>query len=279
MPVAVLGGRAADRRERRVVVERADRGPQPHDAEPEAEVADAVDDERLLARLRRRRPRVPEADQQVRAETDRLPEDVEQQEVAGEHQHRHREHEEVQVGEVARVARVVVHVADRVQMNEHADARHDQQHDAGERVDVRGHRRLEVARADPAEERRGERLAGGDAREQHARGDERAGQRRHRDPVRVPADEPAEDHVEQRADERKEGDQPEGGRHRVMLASAYRGVKNSGPRRQLRGAYIITETPARHRSPPITSKRSGASRATTPPHRSERTTNTPPYAA
>src|SRR5207244_963847 len=77
--------------------------PQPDDAQAEAEVADTVDDERLLARLRRGRSRVPEPDQQVRAEADRLPEHVQEEEVAGEDQHRHREHEEVQIGEGAHV--------------------------------------------------------------------------------------------------------------------------------------------------------------------------------
>ena len=40
------------------------------------------------------------------------------------------------------------------------------------------------ARDDPAEERRVDHLARRDAREQHARGDERSGERGHRDPVR-----------------------------------------------------------------------------------------------
>src|SRR2546427_4003678 len=50
-----------------------------------------------LFRSRRRRARVPEADQQVRAEAHRLPEDVQDEEVAGQHEHRHREDEQVEV--------------------------------------------------------------------------------------------------------------------------------------------------------------------------------------
>ena len=77
-----------------------------HDhAEAEAEVADAVDDERLLGRSGRRRLLVPEADEQVAAQADRLPADVQQQEVVGQDQQQHAEHEQVQVGEEAPEAR------------------------------------------------------------------------------------------------------------------------------------------------------------------------------
>ena len=75
-----------------------------HDAQAEAEVADAVDDECLLGGVGRRAALEVVADQQVGAETDRLPEDEEEQEVVGQHQHQHREDEERQVGEEAVVA-------------------------------------------------------------------------------------------------------------------------------------------------------------------------------
>ena len=72
-------------------------------AEDEAEVADAVDDERLLAGVGRRLLLEPEADQQVRAEADALPADEHHQEVGAEHEHEHERREQVQVREVARV--------------------------------------------------------------------------------------------------------------------------------------------------------------------------------
>ena len=134
------------------VVERAEGDPDEHDAEAEAEVAHPVDDEGLLARVGGRLLLVPEADQEVRAEADRLPEDVEDEEVAGQHQHHHREHEQVQVGEEARVARIVVHVADGVEVDEEAHPGHHQQHHRGELVHLRGDRGLEGARDHPGEE-------------------------------------------------------------------------------------------------------------------------------
>ena len=172
----------------------------------------------------RGRPRVPEADEQVGAEADRLPEDVEEQEVAGQHQHRHREHEQVQVREEARVAGVVVHVADRVEVDQEADAGDDQQHDAGERVDVGGDAGLEVAGDDPREERVGEGAARPRAGGDRARGQEAAGQCRHRDPVGAPARQTPEEDVEEGSGQRKGGNQPEC-RHRVNLATGPGGVK------------------------------------------------------
>ena len=83
------------------------------DPEDEAEVADPVDDERLLAGVGRELLLVVVPDQQVRAEPDALPPDEEHQEVAAEDEHEHREHEEVQVREVAPVALLVPHVARR----------------------------------------------------------------------------------------------------------------------------------------------------------------------
>ena len=74
----------------------------------EAEVADAVDDECLLAGVGRGGLLEPEADEQIRRETHALPADKHEQRIAGQHQHGHEEEEEIQVAEVARVALVVV---------------------------------------------------------------------------------------------------------------------------------------------------------------------------
>ena len=110
-----------------------------HDhAEAEPEVADAVDDERLLRRARRRGLLVPEADEQVAAQADSLPADVEQQEVVAQDQHQHAEHEQVQVGEEAPEPAVAVHVADRVDVDEEADRADDEQEHRGQRVDQEG---------------------------------------------------------------------------------------------------------------------------------------------
>ena len=76
----------------------------------------------------------PEPDQQIRAEPHAFPADIQQQEVVGEHEQQHRGREEVQVGEEARVARVALHVTDRVDVDQRADAGYDQHHHDGELV-------------------------------------------------------------------------------------------------------------------------------------------------
>ena len=79
------------------LVYRADREEQQHDAETEPEVAEAVDDEGLLARVRGGFLFVLIADQEVRAEADRLPAEVELQEVVRHDEHEHREGKEAQI--------------------------------------------------------------------------------------------------------------------------------------------------------------------------------------
>ena len=61
-----------------------------------------------------------------------------QQEALGQHQHQHEEHEEVEVGEEAPVPLFVRHVANRVDVDEEADAGDDAEHDESEVVDGEG---------------------------------------------------------------------------------------------------------------------------------------------
>ena len=72
-----------------VEVERAVGHPEQERGHGQAEVADAVDEKRLLRRFCRLGLREPEADQQVATGAHCLPEDVDQQKVAGRHEHRH----------------------------------------------------------------------------------------------------------------------------------------------------------------------------------------------
>ena len=76
----------------------------------------------------------PEADQEIRSEADEAPADEQPDEVVGEHQRQHREHEEVHVREEARDRFVARHVTDRVDVDEPADAGDDQRPDERERV-------------------------------------------------------------------------------------------------------------------------------------------------
>ena len=78
----------------------------------------------------------PEADQQVGREPHAFPADEQHEQRLAEHQQQHEEQEQVQVREVARVARVVLHVADRVDVDQRADAGHDQRHHGGQAVEV-----------------------------------------------------------------------------------------------------------------------------------------------
>ena len=103
--------------------ERAVGRPDQEHAQGEAEIADAIDQERLLAGRGRRGLLVPEADQQVAAQADRFPEHVQQHEVARRDQHGHREDEQADVGEEPPVARIAVHVADRVDRHQRARCR------------------------------------------------------------------------------------------------------------------------------------------------------------
>ena len=66
-----------------------------------------VDPEGLLARVGRRFLQEPEADQQVAAQAHAFPADEHHDQVRGQHQRQHEEHEEIQVAEEAAVAAFV----------------------------------------------------------------------------------------------------------------------------------------------------------------------------
>ena len=96
---------------------------------------------------------VPEADQEIGADADALPTDEHDEQVVAQHQHQHREREKVQIQEEALkapiVAVVVVHVADRVEMNQEADAADDKRHHRRERIEEERELRVKRIRADP----------------------------------------------------------------------------------------------------------------------------------
>ncbi len=144
-----LGRQFTGLREDLRVVQRAEIHEDQKDRQEEAGVADPVDHEGLGRRLGRRHLVVVVADEQVGAEPDALPSDEEDDIVVPHHQQEHRDHEEVHVGEEAREAFLPVHVPDRIQMDQEADPRDDQQHDAGERIDQEGEVDREIAAEDP----------------------------------------------------------------------------------------------------------------------------------
>ena len=58
-----------------------------------------------------------------------------------------------EIGEEARLVRIVGHVADRIEMNQRRDRRHHHQHHGGKRIDAQGPIDLEVPRGDEVEQR------------------------------------------------------------------------------------------------------------------------------
>jgi hypothetical protein len=103
--------------------------------EKEAEIADPVDDEGLHGRRVGGFLVVPEADEQVAREAHALPAEEHLDQVVGGHQHEHGEGEERQIGEEAGPVRVLVHVADGIEVHEGRHAVHDHEHHDRERVD------------------------------------------------------------------------------------------------------------------------------------------------
>jgi hypothetical protein len=116
--------RAFGRNERRHIgedgaeIDRAEKHEHAEYAKREAEIADAVDDEGLDRSRIGRRLLVPEADQQIGGQTDTFPAEEHLHEVVGRHQHQHGEGEQRQISEEAGPVRVVMHVADRVDMDQ-----------------------------------------------------------------------------------------------------------------------------------------------------------------
>jgi hypothetical protein len=107
--------RAFDRNADARLIEETDRagqGEDEHDAEHDAPVADAVGDESLLRRVARLLTVDVVADEQVGTQSHAFPADEHQQEIVGQHQRQHHEHEQVQIGEEAVEALIAVHVAD-----------------------------------------------------------------------------------------------------------------------------------------------------------------------
>ena len=119
-----------------VEVERAVGHPEQEGGDGQTEVADAVDEERLLGGPRGLGLRVPKADEKVAAGPHRFPEDVHKEEIARGNEHRHREHEHRHQREEPRIARVVVHVADRIDGDEQSDAGDDREERGGERIET-----------------------------------------------------------------------------------------------------------------------------------------------
>ncbi len=131
-----LAGERGRLREDSVEVDRAGHHEDGENAEREAEVAHAIDDERLDRGRVRLWLVVPEADEQIAHQADPLPAEEQLHEVVGRHQHQHGESEQRQIGEETRPVRILLHVADGVEMHEGGNGRDDDEHHRGQRVDA-----------------------------------------------------------------------------------------------------------------------------------------------
>ena len=136
MAVSVSVGLPGAAAEHAVEIQRAEVDHDQEHRQRKSEVADAVHDERLVARVGRALLHEVEADQQVTAQAHAFPADEQQQIIRRQHQGEHEEHEQVQIREEAVVAFFVRHVADGVNVNQRADAGDDHQHDHGQLVDA-----------------------------------------------------------------------------------------------------------------------------------------------
>ena len=156
IPVKQMNGLADERRRLRengVEVDAADHREEREDTEREAEIADAVDEEGLDRRGVGFRLVVPEADQQVTGEPDAFPAEEHLHQIVRRHQHQHGEGEHRQIAEEARAIRVLLHVADGVEVHKGRHRGHDHQHHCGQRVDAQRPVDLQIARRDPSEDR------------------------------------------------------------------------------------------------------------------------------
>jgi hypothetical protein len=138
--------------EDRVIGDRADHQIDGENSEREAEIADAIDQERLDRRRVRLRLLVPEADQQITRETHALPAEEQLHEVVRRHQHQHGEGEEREIGEETRLVRVFFHVSDGINVHERRHVRHDDKHHRDQRIDAQRPVDLQAARRDPGEQ-------------------------------------------------------------------------------------------------------------------------------
>ena len=92
-------------------------GHQNENAQDETEIADAVDDERFVAGDGIVVIVIPEADQEIRTETDALPADKQQEQIVAHDQHEHEKNKQVEIDKKAHHVLVVVHVTQGIEMN------------------------------------------------------------------------------------------------------------------------------------------------------------------
>src|SRR5665647_2929585 len=210
----------------RLDLERVELREQQEEPDDKGRVADARDDERLAPGVDVLNVLLPVRDEQVAAESDALPANVQQQQVVGQHQHEHRGDEQVHVDEEAGEALVALHVLGRVEVDEEADEGDYEDEDEAHGVEVEGDLWLQPGDVEPGPEDLAVGVAGrrrGDERRRHQQRHERreadgAGADHRR---AVAAQAPAAEHQHDEAgggQRRYEPQQPE--HHQPLISSA-----------------------------------------------------------
>ena len=124
-------------------VERAQAVEQKKQADCHGGVAHTGHDEGLSRRAPVHRILVPEADEQITAQADAFPAEIQQQEVVRQQQRHHGGHEQVHVGEEAAVTFVVSHEFRGIEVDQEAHERDHQHHDQRKSVQIEGDLRAE----------------------------------------------------------------------------------------------------------------------------------------
>src|SRR5229473_3215058 len=118
----------------------------------EPKIADAIDDERFLSRIRSRLLQKIKSDEQVARKPHALPANEEQHVIRRQHQNQHEKHEQVEVRKETVVTALMGHVPGRVDMNEPANSGHYQHHYDRELVHLQIEARAKISRRNPGEE-------------------------------------------------------------------------------------------------------------------------------
>ena len=112
-------------------------------------VTDAIGDEGFLTGNRRTVAGMPERDKEVRTRPHALPAEEGDEQVLPEHQHEHREDEQIEIEEELRELGVAVHVSHRIEVDERADARDEECHSDAQRVGEERQVNLQRSDRDP----------------------------------------------------------------------------------------------------------------------------------
>jgi hypothetical protein len=115
----------------------------------ETEVSEPVYDERLLAGVSGRLLVEVISDQEVRAETDTLPAEIQLEEVVPHNEHQHTEGKKIQIREKPVIAGIPVHIPYRIDMDKSRACGYYHEHDYGKGVDQETDGSLEASGNDP----------------------------------------------------------------------------------------------------------------------------------